>query len=375
MENKGFGTPLFTKKEVRVEEEEHEIFIDDIVNIKLSPSVWNVADSIVKEEKEFLNSKRKEIEESDAYKKVREGKREVVQLGNELLVLSKDVYEEYKKRKGFRGRFHKFYSSVPKRTASSLSDFILMTRYREKKGLIQHYYYLKTTEISEKYFPLIKWTPKELLEKQKTLKGELEKLSYAGKTSDVLKDELEDVEKEIAKITRERQTLEAKRDSKITELLDEEKKVINDILKEMRSKSKISSRYSICTDQHSSGFNENVIRGYIVEILNKAREEYNKQVKKFLQTVENWEEIYDSDELTRKLQEKVDKIKKAYLEKEGVLLEKIKTTVREKDSVYIKRYESVVADITEQVRELNELLPYLKEQVSFYKKEILKMKK
>jgi F0F1-type ATP synthase membrane subunit b/b' len=371
--------PGYSKKKVRIEEDTIHIDVEDILNLQLMGKylpTYQHLDAIVKAPLKEVKQVEENFKRGEFYRGFRDLYRSCVTLGNRLIVIAEIVIDRWKLKSlwggGRRYRGHKLFGSTPRKTSDRLGDFSGMSRYKDKKGLIQVYYYYMIKELDLEYRQKRKYPTNEMYDRQKEIKAKLKDAEYLDESYPELEQELVTLTEQIKQIKQEAQEIQNQRNAKASNLIEEEKEKIKEILLIIQPYRSIKGEYYLDFGwRKGSGLEKEYMHKYRL-ITDALFKRYYQALAVFIKPITNWEEIDENPELKQQIQQQVDEIKKPFQEEYNNLLQQFKAefTAILKTKFY-EPLEKVKEQITGDFEKLQDLQTTLTQKRDFYRGKVL----
>lgn len=326
------GTPAYEEEYEEVITEKRTIYIEDIIDVALdtaySYDVLSHLDKII----ESADKTRYVYEYGEPLKQHHTLYRECRRFANQLIILCMHVIERNKRLKtyGARGRYYSaYYGSIPRKTMGwDLSEFLRLTRYSEKKGLVQLYYHFLINELQTKYSKMKKVYPAGLSERKSVIQDQLRKLSYTGKSDPQLEQELAAIEQQFQFILKENNLIEANYVKERQLLLEEEKEVIKEILVEISNCQSIRD-HIVIPSISKSDTNYEQLRDKLLFLLIENKKQYKKQLSLILASVTDWKAVNEDPQQKQEIQQRVNQIKKPFMVSGEAIVSQINQEVQQ----------------------------------------------
>jgi hypothetical protein len=297
-------------------------YVGDIVNIEspFLPYLY-AARRIFDEPITSVASLHDQAEESPLFRALGQAHSQCVYFANELVVLS-DIARQYHGRKQLRHVSH-FYDTLPKRKAHSLNELFGMTKFSEKKGLVQLFYFYYLRETHKTIEAKMQEPPSEMIKERDAAKLELDRLSYLHKEDPGLSRRLDYLTGELNRIAAINAKLRKERDAVTQTVFLEEKDKITELLNVIRPYRKIPERVwapLIQTDMSK-------LRDKLYVQEKENINQYGIELQNYLATIQNWQEVQNTPLLKQQIQQQIDAIKRKYVEHHEAIINQVRLEV------------------------------------------------
>lgn len=364
------GTPAYEEEYEEVITETRTVYIEDIIDISLDTPWGYTVFSQLDKMLESADKMRYAYEYGEQLKQYHTLYHECRGTANPLIILCKHVIERNKRLKtyGARGRYYSaYYGSIPRKTMGwDLSEFLRLTRYSEKKGLVQLYYHFLIDELQAKYSKMKKAYPEGLSERKSVIQDQLRKLSYTEKSDPQLEQELAAIEQQFQFVLKENNLIEANYVKERQLLLEEEKEVIKEILAEISNCRSIQD-HLVIPEISKSDINYTQLRDKARFLLSENKKQYNQQLNQILAQVTDWKIINENPQQKQAIQQQVNQIKKPFMASGEELISQINQEAQQLiNKNLFEPLERLKVQVDLDIKKLESLLKYLKAQFDSY---------
>jgi transposase-like protein len=344
----GQGPIAYTYEERRLVVRHKRMYVGNIVNIESPFLPYLYVDRQTFDEPlTNVISLRNQAEGSPLFRALNQIQSQCIHLANELIVLA-GIAVEYHKRKGVR-HVSSFYGTLPKRKAHRLNEFMGMTKFSEKKGLIQLFYLYYLKETIQMIQAKIQVTPSEMVQKRAAAKQELERLSYLGKENPSLSNEVEWLTGEMNRIAAVNAALRKEIETMTQTIYAEEKNTIKGILNIISAYRKVPERVGIPLIRTDMSKLREKLHVQLMENISQ----YKRELQTYLATIQNWQEVQNTPFLKQQIQQRIDALKGRYVEQHKALINQI---TLEMNTIIATEFTQPLEKARHEVREATEAL-------------------